>query len=115
MADDEYAYIEDTDERPETEEKKRQEMENGELEENVYSEAGRENLAEDDEVENWEEGFSKGADEEGKDAKCRYCGKILSGTDFYERKIDGMKCLFCSEEHAERYIEKKSKSRQGRH
>jgi hypothetical protein len=42
-------------------EKIEEEMEKGERDEDVYSEEGRKKLEEDDEIEPWEEGFSKGA------------------------------------------------------
>jgi hypothetical protein len=105
-------FIEDTDERPESKDEKRKEMEEGELDEDAYSEAGREKLVEDDEMEDWEAGFSKGAEEGGRDAKCRYCGKIIIEKDgVIERKVDGELCFFCSDEHAEKYAEKKESSK----
>ena len=43
----------------------------------VYDEENRESLVEDDEMSAEEEGFLKGAEGFGQDAKCRKCGKIL--------------------------------------
>ncbi|MBU0536182.1 MAG: hypothetical protein KKE20_04410 [Nanoarchaeota archaeon] len=101
-------FIEDTDERPESRDEKRKEMDTGELDEDPYSEVGREKLVEDDEMEDWEQGFAKGAEAGGRDAKCRYCGKIIIDKEgVVERKVNGELCFFCSEEHAEKYVKKK--------
>ncbi|MBD3313474.1 hypothetical protein GF345_03460 [Candidatus Woesearchaeota archaeon] len=103
-------FIEDTDERPETDDEKDKMMEEGKLEEDVYSDVGRENLVKDGEIEDWEEGFAKGAEEGGRDAKCRYCGKILiEKENVVEREIDGDLYFFCSDEHAGKYLQKKQK------
>ena len=75
----------------------------------IYSEEGRENLVEDDEISPEEEGFMEGADGDGQGAKCRKCGKVLLD-DIVERKIDGELCRFCSDECSERYAEKKEDS-----
>ena len=72
-------------------------------EEEIYSEKGREKLVEDDEIEPWEEGFMEGADVDGQQAKCRRCGKELTGTDIIEKEIDGELFWFCSEECLEKY------------
>jgi len=77
--------------------------------EEIYSESGREKLVEDDEIEPWEEGFMEGADDDGQQAKCRKCGKLLTGTDVVEREINDELCWFCSEECAEKYEEEHSK------
>ncbi|MBD3309703.1 hypothetical protein GF351_00635 [Candidatus Woesearchaeota archaeon] len=86
-----------------TSEQIEQEMEEGEKEEDVYSEEGREKLVEDDEIEPAEEGFMEGAEEKGEMAKCENCGKILDTDDkssIVERELDGEKHWFCSEKCA---------------
>lgn len=66
--------------------------------EDIYDEEDREQLVEDDEIEPWEEGFMKGAEGGGQDAKCRTCGKVLMGPeDIVEKKIKGHILRFCSE------------------
>lgn len=108
MIDEEDEFVEDVDEKPGTKEKKAQEMEEGELEEDVYSEEGREKELEDDEIEPWEEGFMKGAEKGGQGAKCRYCGKVLvEKEDVVEREINGESYLFCSEDHLNKYLKEK--------
>lgn len=63
----------------------------------VYSEEGREGLIEDDEIAEWEEGFSRGEDEP-EVAHCAGCGKVLSQDEskLIEREIDHTTYLFCS-------------------
>lgn len=81
--------------------------EDEEPDEEIYSEEGRKKLVEEDEIEPWEEGFMEGADEDGKQAKCRKCGKLLTD-DIVEREIDDELFWFCSEECAEKYGEEHS-------
>lgn len=71
--------------------------------EEIYSEEGREELVESDEIEPWEEGFMEGADSDGQQAKCRKCGKILTGTDLVEKEIKGELMWFCSDNCAEKF------------
>ena len=52
----------------------------------IESEEGRESLLEDDEISPEEEGFMEGASGDGQGAKCRKCGKVLVGDDFFERR-----------------------------
>ena len=72
----------------------------------IYSEEGREDLVDSDEISAAEEGFMEGAEGDGQGAKCRKCGAVL-GDDFIEKKIDGDICRFCSDECAEKYSEDK--------
>jgi hypothetical protein len=110
MVDEEDEFIEDVDEKPESSDEKAKKMEEGELESDVYSEAGREKEVEDDEIADWEEGFAKGAESGGKDAKCRFCGKILKEKeDVVERRIEGKLCFFCSDDHVKQYMKKQKK------
>lgn len=72
----------------------------------IYSEEGREDEVEDDEIEPWEEGFMEGAEEGGQGAKCRNCGKIL-GVSFVEEEINSKIHRFCSENCAKVFVKKK--------
>ena len=75
----------------------------GEREEDVYTEEGREELEESDEVAPWEEGFSQGAEHGGEDATCAHCDKVLGDRDeeeIIERKYKGDSMKFCSEKCA---------------
>ena len=94
--------------KPETSEEIEQDMETGEKEETVYSEEGREKLAEDDEIEPFEEGYMEGAEGRGKKNCCAECGKLISEDDenIVEREFEGEVKWFCSEEHAENYAKK---------
>lgn len=78
-----------------------------EEEHDIYSDEGREDLVEDDAIEPWEEGFMRGAEGLGQDAKCRRCGKIFLGPEsVMETKVDGELMRFCSEECIEKYKER---------
>ncbi len=89
-------------------EEEKKEMGEGEVEEEVYSEAGREDLVEDeDEITDLDEGVMKGYDEGAKMAKCPFCNKVIE-FDFVEREIDDEVYRFCCEEHAEKYVKKHS-------
>ncbi len=66
----------------------------------IYSEEGREELVESDEISPREEGFMEGAHDDGQGAKCRKCGKILMD-NFIERKLDDE---FISEEEMKKKI-----------
>ncbi len=94
--------------KEETSEEKELDMELGEKDEDVYTEEGREELIEDDEVDAWEEGFMEGAEGRGELAKCAYCGKVLnqSKRKLIEREINNELYLFCSESCAKKGIRK---------
>ena len=96
-----------------TKEEVEEEMEEGRKEENVYSEEGREKLAEADEIEPFEEGFMEGAEGRGRKNCCAECGKLIEEEDenIVERKFDGEIKWFCSEEHAENYAKKHKRRR----
>ena len=112
LVDEKDEFIEDVDEKPEPNDEKAKKMEEGELESDVYSEAGREKEVEDDEIADWEEGFAKGAESGGKDAKCRFCGKILRDKeDVVEKSIDGKLCFFCSDDHVQQYMKKQKNNK----
>ena len=96
--------IDDADELDMPLEDVKKEMKTGNVEEDVYSRAGREEELEDDEISDVEEGFSAGADNEGRGAKCRRCGKVLMGPEsIVEKEIDGELMEFCSNRCVEKY------------
>ena len=75
----------------------------------IYTEEGREELEEDeDELTNLDSGFMQGYNVGSKLAKCPLCKKPL-GDDFVEEEINEQIYRFCSDEHAEKFMEKKSK------
>lgn len=86
------------DETPETDVK--------EAQEDVYSDEGRADLVEDDEISAEEEGFMEGAEDDGQQAKCAHCGKILKKGALIEKDIEGDTKWFCSEQCVEKYEEK---------
>ena len=76
----------------------------GKKEGNVYTQEGREELLENDEISATEERFMEGAEGGGQDAKCALCGAVLGDMEStYERDFDGDIYYFCSEEHAMKY------------
>lgn len=88
--------------KPTPPERKRQRIERGEMDEDVYDEEGREMLVDEDEISPTEEAFLEGYDAGEKVAKCAKCGKILF-EDFFEKEISGEIYRFCSAEHAESF------------
>lgn len=85
----------------------RQEMAEGNKDEDVYSEAGREALVEDDELDAGEAGFMQGAEDDGQLSKDALTGEPLMGVeDVVELKIDGQLYRFVSAENAEKFREK---------
>lgn len=72
----------------------------------IYSEEGREDLVDNDEISPTEEGFMEGAHDDGQGAKCRKCGKPVMD-NFVERKVGDEIFRFCSDECAESYMEEK--------
>ena len=87
-----------------TKDEQRLAIDEGEQDEEVYTDAGREELMDDDEISVWEEGFMEGAEGRGQMTSCARCGELLGQgkSKIYQRKIDGKKMLFCSREHAEK-------------
>ncbi len=81
----------------------------GDEEEDVYTEEGREELLEDDEIEPWEEGFSEGAEERGELGACAHCGKPLGDREenVFEKEYDDELMFFCSEKCAKSGPKKK--------
>ncbi len=87
-------------------EEEREKIEEGKMDEDVYSEEGREELEEDEEIKPEEEGFMQGYEEDAKMTMCPTCGKIL-GEEVVEKEIKGEIYRFCSEHCAEEFSKKK--------
>jgi len=87
------------------------EFEEGKFEEDVYTEKGREELIENDEISDAEEGFVQGFEEEEKLVECANCKKILVTEDFVEKNIDEDIIRFCSDECAEEYVLSRKKKK----
>lgn len=107
---DEYAKEEGMEDEPEEHEESsedlKKEMDEGKKEEDVYTEEGREELTEDDEIDPWEEGYVEGV--KGKETlKCRNDGKVIIGKPI-ERIIDHETYWFCSEKCAENFKKNRS-------
>ncbi|MEK6856949.1 MAG: hypothetical protein AABX49_02955 [Nanoarchaeota archaeon] len=83
-------------------------IETGDLEEDIYTEEGREVAEDEGMITNTEEGFMEGYDEEGRAVKCAKC-KILLEEDFIEEEIKGEEYRFCSEKCAETFKKPKKK------
>jgi len=84
-------------------------MKKGDADEDVYSEAGRELLEEDDEMETWEQGFIEGEGEGGQLAKDALTGAPLMGDKIIQVKIKGRVYRFANEKNAKKFREKLEK------
>jgi len=72
----------------------------GNQEADIYTEEGREELEESDEIEPWEQGFSEGA-EGSESGVCAHCGKPLGDIDeVIEREVNDEKLFFCCDKCA---------------
>lgn len=78
-------------------------------EDDVYSEKAIEGKLEADEIDEVEEGFMKGYNEEESMAECANCGKILSD-EVVEEELDDHLFRFCCEDCARKFEEKHSNS-----
>jgi len=87
-------------------EEKDMEMEIGDIDADVYSEEGRENLVEEGSMEAWEEGFMEGADMDGQKGKCANCGGVLFRDSTFEKEFGDEIKYFCCEKCVEEYEEK---------
>ena len=91
-----------------TEEQISDEMDMGEKNEDVYTEEGRENLVEDDEISPEEEGFMEGANASGQLGKDALTGEpLMDVEDVVEAEIDGRLYRFVNAENAQKFREKK--------
>jgi len=84
-------------------ERTRERMRTGTKEDDVYSDEGREELLDDDEITPEEEGFMKGYDISDKFSKCARCQKSLYDDNFVEKEISGEFFKFCCKECAARF------------
>ena len=91
-----------------TEEQISDEMDMGEKNEDVYTEEGRENLVEDDEISPEEEGFMEGANASGQLGKDALTGEpLMDVEDVVEAEIDGRLYRFVNAENAQKFRERK--------
>jgi len=73
--------------------------------EDIYEEEGMEEAVESDAINDVEEGFMQGYEDENL-AKCVTCKRVLINEEYtIEREIDGNLMRFCSERCAENYKE----------
>ncbi|MEK6974169.1 MAG: hypothetical protein AABW41_02970 [Nanoarchaeota archaeon] len=78
-----------------------------EEEDSIYSDNYLEEATEDDEIDELEEGFMKGYDEDNEEI-CSNCGKVLTGYDTVEIEQGKKTYKFCSERCAEKFRKKHS-------
>lgn len=99
----------ESEEHEETSDEFDEELHTGEKATDVYTEEGREDLVEGDEIEPWEEGFSEGAEQKGELGACAHCSKPLKQEEknVVEREIDGELYWFCSDKCAGKGLKKK--------
>jgi len=72
--------------------------------EDVYEEEELDELTEEeDSIEPWEEGFMKGAKDDGQLGKCGNCGKPLVRGKTVEKEYEEENKWFCSEKCVEEY------------
>ncbi len=91
-------------EHDETPDELEHKMHVGGKEVDVYTEEGREELLEEDEVDTWEEGFARGEDNPEL-AHCAQCGKVLGQSQkLVEREIGHTTFLFCSDACAQQGV-----------
>lgn len=92
-----------------TKEQVEKEIEEGEKEENIYKDSGREVMFDEDEITDVEEGFMQGFEEGEKSSICQICKKVLSDEESEVVEIDykGDTYRFCSKECAEKFAKKK--------
>ncbi len=103
-----YAAEEQGIEEDENSEKKKEKMEHGDRDEDVYSKEGREKLVEDGEIDPIEAGIMEGAAQAGQLGKDALTGEAILG-EAVEIEIDGKVYRFVSEENAEEFRKKKER------
>ena len=85
------------------------EFDTGQEDEEVYDDAGREQLLKDDEINAEEEGFMEGYDE-AYSSVCAHCKKpIVDDMGIVEKEIEGEIFRFCNDDHFQEYKKAKNK------
>ena len=83
--------------KPLSKDERKDKRASGDLENDPYDKDSLEEMREDDEVDDWEEGFMEGATGKGSGANCPACGKALPAPNrVVEKMVDGEVMLFCS-------------------
>ena len=91
----------------ETADEKKAKMKAGEEDEDIYSEEGREEEVEEDEIEPWEAGFMKGASGTGQLGKDALTGKPLMNVEnVVQMEIEGKSYCFANRANALKFQEK---------
>jgi len=88
-----------------TADEKKQDMEIGKADEDVYTAEGREKLVEDGEISPREAAFMQGAEGKGELGNCATCGKPIGDSQetVVEKKVKGELIWFCCNDCAENY------------
>ncbi len=98
--------------KEETADEKKAKMKVGEEDEDIYSEEGREEEVEEDEIQPWEEGFMKGASGPGQLGKDALTGKpLMDVEEVVEMEIEGKSYRFANEKNALKFREKVAKEK----
>ncbi len=94
--------------KDETSEEIKEDIKEGERDEDPYTTEGREALVEDDEMNAEEAGFMEGASGAGQLGKDALTGEpLMDVEDVVEIQIDGQKYRFVNQENAEKFRERK--------
>ena len=95
-----------------TKEQTEEEMQEGELDKDIYTEEGQELLEADDEIQPWEEGFIEGASGPGQLGKDALTGEPLRDVEeVVEMEIDRKLYRFVSQENAQKFRKKKEQEK----
>ena len=91
---------------------RKEEIDSGELDDDIYEPEGREYREESDEIEPWEEGFMEGASGPGQLAKDALTGEpLMDSDDVFEAEIDGTFYRFANKENAKKFRDKIKKQK----
>jgi len=90
----------------------KEQMEKRDMDTDVYSEEGLEELEENDEIDPSEEGFMEGELKEGRLGKDALTGKpLLDKETVHELELDGKTYRFLNKKNAEAFLDKKRKEK----